>query len=50
MEEKKTSLIRKIVAEMGSRGGTKTFQKYSSDHFRELQKKSTEAKKRKNKL
>jgi len=47
MEEKKTSLISNIAKDLGSRGGTKTFKKYGSDYFRELQKKSTEAKKKK---
>ncbi|MBV5342533.1 hypothetical protein JZU68_02600 [bacterium] len=47
MEENKTSLIRKIAMDLGSRGGTKTLQKYGSDHFRMLQKKGVEAKKRK---
>ncbi len=47
MEEKKTSLIRKMASRLGSRGGITTLQIYGSDYFRELQKRSTEAKKRK---
>ena len=31
----------------GSKGGSKTIKKYGKDHFRELQKKSVEARKRK---
>ncbi len=46
MEEKKTSL-KGIASQLGSRGGNKTLQKYGPDHFRELQRKGTEAKKRK---
>jgi len=48
MEEKRTSLIRKIASELGSRGGTKTLQKYGSNYFRELQKKVLRLKKGKN--
>jgi len=46
MAEKQTS-IKGIARELGSRGGKITLQKYGPDHFRELQKKGTAAKKRK---
>ena len=43
-EEQNTSLIREMAKELGRLGGKATSSKYGSNHFRELQKKATEAK------
>jgi len=45
MTDKNTDLISEIAQRLGKRGGETTAQKYGKDYFRELQKKSTEAKK-----
>ena len=45
MTDKNTDLISEIAQRLGKRGGETTSQKYGKDYFRELQKKSTEAKK-----
>ena len=47
MEELKMDQLKKIAKQLGSHGGSKTFKLYGSDHYRDLQKKGTEAKKRK---
>jgi len=41
--------LKNIARALGKRGGLKTSKRYGSDYYRQLQKKSTEAKKNKKK-